>query len=154
MTNTGLSGAFDLPTQSTISTIICNFFGVEIFSDGALCPKFCYANIFPTLIFIIEHAHTQVHAKRAQRRRTSIFPLLLPEQDQPRMPILRYFKPPLSLYERKSLLTHILVPAFLVLHSKFWKYFGRRGASENKVTRKFIKRKFCKRTEGKLQYMK
>ena len=44
-------------------------------------------------------------AKRAQRK-TSIFPLLLSEQDQPRMSILRYFKPPLPLYERESLLTH------------------------------------------------
>ena len=25
-------------------TVICYFFGVEIFSDGALRPKFCYAN--------------------------------------------------------------------------------------------------------------
>ena len=38
---------------------------------------------------------------------TSIFPLLLPEQDQSRMSIiLRYFKPPLPLYECESLLTH------------------------------------------------
>ena len=28
-------------------TVICYFFGVEIFSDGTLCPKFCYTNIFP-----------------------------------------------------------------------------------------------------------
>ena len=33
-------------------TVICSFFGVEIFSDGALRPKFCYANIFPTLIVL------------------------------------------------------------------------------------------------------
>ena len=33
-------------------TVICYLFGVEIFSDGALRPKFCYANIFPTLIFL------------------------------------------------------------------------------------------------------
>ena len=32
-------------------TVICYFFGVEIFSVRALRPKFCYANIFPTLIF-------------------------------------------------------------------------------------------------------
>ena len=31
--------------------------------------------------------------------------------------------------------------------------FGRRGSSENKVTRKFIKRKFCERKKGKLRYI-
>ena len=73
-------------------TVICYFFSVEIFSDGALRPKFCYMNIFPTLIFL-KYACAYTRAKRAQRRRTSIFPLLLPQQDRPRMSILRYFKP-------------------------------------------------------------
>ena len=106
-----------------LDTVICYFFGVEIFSDGALRPKFCYANIFPTLIFY-KYACAYTRAKRAQRR-TSIFPLLLPEQDQPRMSILRYFKPPLPLYERESLLTHTrprLSRASLEIFSN-WKYF-------------------------------
>ena len=127
-------------------TVICYFFGVEIFSDGALRPKFCYANIFPIYVNFL-HLRMCMHAKHVQRRTTSIFPLLLSEQDQPRMSILRYFKPPLPLYERL---------ASLALHSKFFRtgnIFGRCGASENKVTRKFIKRKFCERKKGKLRYL-
>ena len=60
--------------------------------------------------FIITHAHTHVHAKRTQRWGTSIFLLLLPEQDQPRMSNLRYFKPPLPLYERESFNAHLSPP--------------------------------------------
>ena len=115
--------SFFLSISSFTSTVICYFFGVETFSDGALRPKICYANIFRTLIFLNVCAYTR--AKRAQRRRTSIFPLLLPEQDQPRMSILRYFKPPLPLYERESLLTHTrprLSRASVEIFSN-WKYF-------------------------------
>ena len=89
------------------NTAICYLFGVEIFSDCALHLKFCYPNIFPTIIFFINmHAHTHMQNARKARRRTSIFLLLLPKQDQPRMSIVCYFKPPLPLYERESLLTH------------------------------------------------
>ena len=39
---------FTVYRRLTEDTVICYLFGVEIFSDGALRPKFCYANIFPT----------------------------------------------------------------------------------------------------------
>ena len=69
-----------------------------------------------------------MHGKHAQRRRTSIFPLLLPEQDEAMMSILHYFKPPLPLYERESLLTHTRPR----LSCASLNIFGRRGGSEKK----------------------
>ena len=94
-----------------------NIFGRRSPSENLLRKYFSYVNFF-------KYVCAYTRAKCAQRR-TSIFPLLLPEQDQPRMSILLYFKPPLPLYERESLLTHThprLSRASLEIFSN-WKYF-------------------------------
>ena len=54
-----------------VDTVICYFFGVEIFSDGALRPKFCYANIFPTLIFLNYACAFMQNVRKGGRRVSS-----------------------------------------------------------------------------------
>ena len=104
---------------------------------------------FYSYMYACTYVRTHVHAQRAQRRRTLPTAIYLPSK-------FNQGCPSCVTTSRRCHCTGTLVPASLGLHSKFFRtgnIFGRRGASENKVTRKFIKRKFCKRKKGKLRYI-
>ena len=124
-----------------------NIFGWRSPSENLLREYFSYVNFF-----IITHAHAcKTRAKEddeylpAATARARSTKEVHPALHQAAAAIVR-----------ARIFLRTLVPASLALHSKFFRtgnIFGRRGASENKVTRKFIKRKFCERKKGKLQYV-